>query len=162
MKTTHITLGCLLALSPLGTLRAASCMAVPSDLDFGEYSVFSTMPLDGAGRVGISCNSGMGGSETVGYSISISGSNRTVGGNMAPRMLTGPGEPLQYNLYIDANRSMVLGDGSSGTAQFSGSIAVPAMGSNSAMHTVFGRIPAQQPRIAPGRYSDALVITVAY
>lgn len=157
-----LTCICLLALLPIGSLHAAECTLGLSDFNFGEYSAYADMPLDGAGQVVVRCTSSMGSSETVNYTLSLSGSNRAVGAMMRPRLLIGPGAPMEYNLYIEPGRITVWGDGSNGTQAISGSVAVQPMGDSQGMNTVYGRIPAQQPSIAPGEYNDTLTVTISY
>jgi spore coat protein U-like protein len=71
-------------------------------------------------------------------------------------MLSGS-ERLYYNLYLDPGRSTVWGDGTGGTGQYSVSktkndwlnLNIP----------VYGRVPPAQD-VAPGSYSDLIVVTV--
>jgi spore coat protein U-like protein len=76
--------------------------------------------------------------------------------------LTLPGETLGYNLYRDAARSLVWGDGTSGTTFPTGRFVFnpPSFGNNQqAQFTVYGRIPANQ-NPAAGTYQTVSPVTV--
>ncbi len=66
-------------------------------------------------------------------------------------------DALNYNLYLDAARTSIWGDGTGGTALFT--VAIP---SGKAVNvTIFGRIPAGQD-VAAGSYSDSIVVTIQF
>lgn len=71
-------------------------------------------------------------------------------------MLSG-GSTLDYNLYIDAARSSIWGDGSSGTSHYSATLALPILNTL----TVYGRVPAAQD-ISAGSSSDTVVVTINF
>ena len=65
---------------------------------------------------------------------------------------------LSYNLYFDAARTQVWGDGTGGTVIWS-----TAGGHNpSPSHTVFGKIPANQTSVSVGSYSDTVTMTLNF
>jgi spore coat protein U-like protein len=61
---------------------------------------------------------------------------------------------LSYNLYTDASRVTVWGDGSAGTATLNGD-------AEEATYTLYGRVPARQ-NVHTGEYTDTLIATVTY
>jgi len=67
-------------------------------------------------------------------------------------------EELFYNLYRDAARTSVWGDGMGGTqVQF-----VPDPPNNTPVpFTIFGRVPAGQD-VSAGAYADSVTVTVNY
>lgn len=123
---------------------AANCAVSTAGIAFGAYDPFSTVALDSAADIAISCDSG------VSYSVSLSSGS----GSYAGRRLTGAGDVLVYNLYANASRSTIWGDGSFGTAAVSGT-------GSTGHETVYGRIPAgQNPHF--GSYADSVTITVGF
>jgi spore coat protein U-like protein len=64
---------------------------------------------------------------------------------------------LSYNLYLDAARISVWGDGSGGTSTY-GPLQ-PAEGSTSI--PIYGRAPGGQ-NASPGNYSDTVVVTLVF
>lgn len=127
----------------------AACSVNPTSVAFGIYSPFNVAPTDTAGTLRVSCDTA-----TLGYTVLLSAGSA---GSYSPRGLSGGGYTLPYNLYVDALRTVVWGDGSGGTATVSGAFALPG----SIDHTVFGRIPAQQ-NVGAGAYTAAVTVTVNF
>jgi spore coat protein U-like protein len=149
-------LAVLTLLSLAAPADAASCQASASDLVFGSYRFNSDVDVDSSATISISCVDDGSGLD-VNYSIEVSAG---LSGDFADRGMNGPGGPLHYNVYADASRSMVWGDGSGGSVTVSGGFTLP--GTTSASHTAYGRVPSQQADIAAGHYADNLTITVTY
>lgn len=142
------TLGFSLLIGLVMVLPAASlladCTVSAGSVAFGDYDPLSQQALDGAGTISVSC------SPSASYSLSLS----TGGGSYAQRELAGSGSVLNYNLFTTVSRTIVWGDGSGSTATVGGE-------GDSANHTVYGRIPAQQ-NVTAGSYSDSIVVTVTF
>lgn len=158
-------LGCLLpGLFLAGNaLAAADCNVSLSGLAFGTYDQFATIADDSTGSVTVTCTSiGNGGGVTrVNYSVAFS---TGASGGYAQRFMTSGAPRLNYNLYVDAARSSIWGNGSAGTQLLTGSLMVgPGVGNGTrtATHTVYGRVPAQQDA-AVGSYTDAIVLTLTF
>ena len=66
---------------------------------------------------------------------------------------------LNYNLYRDAARTTIWGDGSGGTSFFQVSV-LPLLPTSGTV-TVYGRIPALQDAHT-GSYSDSIVATITF
>jgi spore coat protein U-like protein len=122
----------------------ADCTISASGVAFGSYDAFSPYALDGAGTVSMHC------SPESSYSLGFSSG----GGSYSQRKLSNGPATLNYNLYTDASRSVVWGDGTGGTGTVAGS------GENN-NHVVYGRIPAQQ-NTAAGSYGDTIIVTVIF
>jgi spore coat protein U-like protein len=127
----------------------ATCSVAPTPVAFGIYSPFSVAPTDTAGTLRVSCDTA-----TVGYTLLL---NPGGAGSYSPRRLAGGAYTLAYNLYTDALRSAVWGDGSGGTATVSGAFALPG----AIDHTVYGRVPAQQ-NVGAGAYIDTITVTLNF
>ena len=117
---------------------------------FGTYNVFTTTADDSTGTITYRCNS-----TAANISIALSdGSSST----FSPRTLRKGSEVLQYNLYRNAARTTIWGDGTGGTSVYS--LANPPNNSNVNL-TIYGRIPAQQD-VSAGNYSDTVSAVINF
>lgn len=98
---------------------------------------------------------GIGLLNTIAYTISLSPGSAST---LADRRLIGGGS-LGYNLYTDSGHGTVWG---TNTVSDSISVLAAVLGvSVTRNYTVYGRIPAGQ-YVAPGSYSNTIVVTVTY
>lgn len=121
-------------------------------LDFGVVGGTTTPQLDGALQLTAQCTTGLP------YSIGLN-AGQVPGNTIANRRLgldgAGP-EVIGYQLYLDAGRSQVWGDGTSGAVH-------NATGTGTSQGiAVYGRIPAGQPLPAGGTYRDTVTATIVY
>jgi spore coat protein U-like protein len=123
-----------------------SCTVSASNLNFGNYNM---VQLDATSTVSATCTSGSP------YNIGLN-QGVAAGATVANRKMTGPAaNQLNYSLFSDAGRTSNWGN-------TVGKDTVPATGTGVAQRvTVFGRIPASQPR-PPGTYSDTITVTVTF
>jgi spore coat protein U domain-containing protein, fimbrial subunit CupE1/2/3/6 len=132
-----------------------ACTVSSSPVGFGDYNIFSNVPMDAVGSVTISCDPST--PPPVPYTVTLdAGANS--GGVFVPRKLarTGGGYNLNYNLYRNATRTEVWGDGTNGSFTVTGSLSA-----SSGVLTVYGRIPAKQ-LVGVGNYTDTVTVTVLY
>jgi spore coat protein U-like protein len=122
----------------------AACTVTSTSLTFSPYDVFSTLNDDITGTVTIRCR------PQAAYTLSLS----TGAGTFASRTLKNGTFTLGYNLYTDATRQTLWGDGTGGTATISGD-------ARDATHTVYGRISARQ-NARFGNYTDTIIVTITY
>jgi spore coat protein U-like protein len=113
---------------------------------FGSYDSLSSHSLDSAGSVTVSCDAG------DSFSIALSSGQGTFLG----RQMVGGSNVMMYNLFTDAQRSVIWGDGTNGTVVVSGSGS-----GTSVIYTVYGRIPGGQ-NLPAGAYSDSIVVTLNF
>lgn len=139
----------MLALLLAPGFAQAACSVNPTPVTFGIYSPFNVAPTDTAGTLRVSCDT-----VTVGYTVLLSAGSA---GSYSPRGLSGGGYTLFYNLYADALRTVVWGDGSGGTTTVSGAFALPG----AIDHTVYGRVPARQ-NVGAGAYTDTITVTINF
>jgi spore coat protein U-like protein len=141
-------------LTTTAAATATRCALIStSGMSFGRYDPGNRRPLDSTGAVAVQCTD-----LTASTMISIELS-RSRTGSFAPRTMAGIGTNVrvEYNLYLDAARTLIWGDGSSGTGIFRGrplegrALSVP----------IYGRIPPAQ-SIQGGRYDDLIIITLNY
>ena len=85
-------------------------------------------------------------------------------GSYSPRQMAFGSARLNYNLYRDAARTLIWGNGLSGTSVATASFTVgPGVGNGTrtAQLPVYGRVPPQQV-VGMGAYSDTIVVTVTF
>jgi spore coat protein U-like protein len=127
----------------------ANCSVfMTTSVAFGAYNVYSASPLDSAGSVTWQCSV----LRTDPY-ISISAGGA---GSFTPRRMSSSNDTLDYNLYMDAARSVIWGDGSNGSSLY---LFPPQKGQGTA--TIYGRIPALQDA-SVGAYSDAVTVMIVF
>lgn len=142
MKRARRIAACLLLASP----GAVACTVTAYPLSFGAINPLIDGQRDSTTSLTVSCDT------QTSYTISLAPGS----GSYAQRTLLSGENALHYNLYTDAARSRIWGDGSGGTFTSNGSA-----GTTGVTHTIYGRIPAQRQAI-PGTYSDTVLITVNY
>jgi spore coat protein U-like protein len=140
----------------------ASCSVVATGVNFGAYDISLAAPNDSIGDVTVTCSYVPPGAATA---VNIAASLSTgVSGSYSPRQMGFGPARLNYNLYLDAARSSIWGNGLSGTGIATGELRVgPGIGNGtrSAQFPVYGRVPAQQV-VGMGSYSDTIVVTVTF
>jgi spore coat protein U-like protein len=123
---------------------SAQCSLSILGVNFGSYDVFNNVGLDSTGNIGVTCDM------DTPYSLSLSPG----GGSYASRLMADGPNLLGYNLYTEAARAVIWGDGTGGTGVVSGS-------GTTGNHTVYGRISARQ-NVSVGSYSDSITVTVNF
>lgn len=148
----------VLALGALASSTHASCSASAVPTLFGSYNPLSASANDSTGSVTVTC-----GINAIAilqsYTVALSTGSS---GSYAPRRLHAGASTLQYQLYRDAGRTSVWGDGSGGTAIVSGGFLLSVLVPVSATHTVYGRLPGLQTTATAGSYTDTITVTVTY
>lgn len=140
--------------SPALACTLCSCSASATSVSFGTYDPTSAAPDDTSATVRVDCTGVVAllGSVTISASAGASG-------NAAQRAMRQAANSLDYNLYINPARTVVFGNGSSGTQTITAPLNGLLIFGQSAF--IYGRIPARQ-WASPGTYSDTIVITVTY
>lgn len=138
-----------------GQAAAAACSVTAVTLGFGNLSAFKATPADTTGNVAVTCMGKVG--EGVVYSIAL---NAGGGGFPVRRLMGASGYQLNYNIYTNAARTLVWGDGSSGTLVVNDAytLASPSITRN---YPVYGRIFSSQKALV-GSYADAIVVTLTF
>lgn len=133
---------------------ALHCSASATSVAFGTFPSPNPANVDSTGTISIECKGlGNGGAS---YTIAL---NMGSGNSFNPRKMTSGSNILQYNLYSDSTRSVIWGDGTSGTSIVSDTIN--DRGSATTNYIVYGRVHANQ-NVPPGNYSDIITVTVSY
>ena len=159
----HRPTALLAAVALLGALPAAAsdCTASATSISFGVYDPVVALPDDSTGTLTVTCSYSESGVKHPAYTVALSSGN---GVSSATRWLAAGPFRLYYNLYRDAARTQIWGDGTTGSYVQSGTLRPgPGVGNHtrSAAYTVYGRMPAQQDA-ASGDYTDIIVFTLTF
>ena len=140
---------------------AIDCTVSTVGVAFGNYDPLSLVPTDSTGNVTIVCVYLSGGAQQISYTVQLSpGSSGT---SLQRRMQALP-SVLRYNLFSDAARSAIWGDGSAGTTVANGSVTIgPGVGNGRRedARSIYGRIPAHQYALS-GNYADSIIVTLVF
>lgn len=136
----------LMLLAP--AMGHATCTVSITNIAFGTYDPSSSTATDSTGTATVTAD----GASCGTYTIAL---GRT-GTSYNPRVFTsGTTTNFAYNLYTDAARTVIWGDGTANSQVVTGAAPAP---NTSKSYTVYGRIPAGQ-SVAPGAYSASIVAT---
>jgi spore coat protein U-like protein len=140
--------------------QALDCTVSATGVAFGVYDAASTVPTDSAGNVSVRCTHLGGGAVKTNYSITLSTGSS---GAYAQRRMRAGTSFLNYNLFTDAARLQVWGNGTAGSTLVAGSLLVNPGNFviNEMSHPIYGRIPAQQ-AADTGSYSDTILVTLTF
>lgn len=139
-------LGLLVTTGP----AAAACSIGATSVAFGVYDVFAGGPLDSTGNITLRCSG-----QDRNISISL---DRGGAPTFAARQMRQGSEFLNYNLYMDAARTILWGDGTGGTQAY---FNANPPNNRDVVVPVFGRIPAGQDTSA-GPYTDIVTATILF
>lgn len=123
---------------------AATCTANSSGVSFGDYDPLQSGDTESTGSIQIDCDA------PVTASIALTAGS----GTFTARTMSNGISELQYNLYSDAQRIAVWGDGTAGSQP----VSVTAQ---TADVPVYGAIPGRQ-NVTAGSYSDTITVTVTF
>ncbi len=143
--STVLAVAAAAALAPVAARGAPTCsFGVANALAFGAYDPLAAAPMDSSSTMTYRCPAG----QPLRISLDAG-----LAGTFAARALTMGSERLLYNLYLDAARTIVWGDGTGGSQVGPGVTTHGAGGTTTAY--VFGRIPAGQD-VPAGVYGDTI------
>ena len=154
----RLTIAAIFLLLACAAAEARTCFFRQIDgVAFGIYYPLQPGPLDARGRIRVFCwgraEPGQGNS----YTVRISG---VIAPGPSGRRMSSGADELEYNLYKDAARTEVWGDGSFGATPL-----VNVFGRNRFVvvgnHWVYGRIPPLLDRPS-GQYTDIVDVTIEF
>lgn len=131
----------------------SSCTVSGTTLNFGNnIDPFSAAtPLDSTSTLTVACTN------TTPYQVALSaGTNAGGATNFGSRAIKNGSNTLAYQLYSDASRTTVWGNGTNSSAQVSGS----GSGGNQSLN-IYGRLPSLSGAV-PGSYTDTVTVTITY
>jgi spore coat protein U-like protein len=135
----------------LATSARAACTITSTPLTYGTYNVFATTPLDSTGSVTYRC-----GNSDHNIVITL---DRGGAATFNPRRMLLGTEVLNYNLYLDAARTTIWGDGTGGTQAFTEHN--PQGNNRDLVLPIYGRIPAGQD-VKAGTYTNTITATIQF
>jgi spore coat protein U-like protein len=128
----------------------AACTISTTPLVFGAYNVFAVTPLDSTGSVTFRC-----GNQDKDVVITL---DRGGAPTFNPRWMLNGSEQLTYNLYLDAARTAIWGDGTGGSQTFS---TFNPQNNRDVVVPIYGRIPAGQD-VRAGTYTNSITATIQF
>ncbi len=130
-----------------------SCTVSGTTLNFGSSidPLAAVTPLDATSTLSVQCTN------TTPYTVALNaGTNAGGPANFSARTMKSGGNALGYQLYLDAGRASVWGDGTASSSTSAGT------GTGSAQTlTIYGRLPSLA-NVVPGSYTDTVTVTVSY
>ena len=156
----RVALAGLLACASLAA-RAGDCTVSTTPINFGSYDPITiTAPLDSTGTVRVQCSPTTILEGLFGVTVNVALSQGSSGSYAARTLRQGPASALQYNLYTNASRTTIWGNGSGGTGTMGGTMA-GLFQPNFRDFPIYGRVPAgQDPNL--GLHSDTITVTVTF
>lgn len=137
----------------------ADCTVSAGGLAFGIYNPLSAVANASTGTLSVVCNGIGNGSTKVTLDVSWS---TGLSASFATRKMFSGVDMLNYNIFGSTAYDQILGDGSGGSVTVSvGPFHLAGGGSDAETITMYGLVPALQD-VAPGSYSDVIVVTVTY
>ncbi|MDH0868054.1 spore coat U domain-containing protein [Mitsuaria sp. GD03876] len=136
----------------VGATILVACNVTGSTLTFGGAidPLQTPGPVDASTTLNVTCT------KTTPYSVALSaGANAGNASAFGSRAMKSGNNSLPYQLYLDAGRTQVWGDGNS-----SGVHSGTGTGSQQQL-TVYGRLPSLS-GIVPGNYADTVTLTITY
>lgn len=127
-----------------------SCTISATSVNFGNYNVFNGSAVDSTGTITYTCNSAAS-NITISLSTGASSTYRS-------RAMSKGAEALNYNLFRDAARTSIWGDGTNGTGVYTRN---NPQNNNPISVTVYGQIPAGQD-VSAGTFSDTISATINF
>ncbi|MBC7548095.1 MAG: spore coat protein U domain-containing protein [Polaromonas sp.] len=157
----------MVAAAALTAGHAWSACAVSSPgVSFGSYQPLTfpgkltSADVLSTGTVSITCSVIV---SLSSYTVALGASSAGTGDRISIRYLSNSngGADMAFNLYTDANRSIVWGNGTTGSV-ITGSLPIITVGSQTQTFTVYGKIPAGQNTLKSGSFSGAMTVTLTY
>lgn len=137
-----------LAYAPTADAQPGCRLTNLTPIDFGRYDMTAPTPLDSVGELTVEC------AAPTPVRIIL---GRGLAGHQIPRELRRRNVVLQYNLFLDALRTVIWGDGTEGTQAFVATLPPR----QTVRIPIFGRIFAKQ-QVPPGEYTDRIIASVLF
>jgi spore coat protein U-like protein len=131
----------------------SACTVSGSLMNFGAAidPLAASVPLDASSTLTVQCTN------TTPYSVALNaGLNAGGAANFTSRAMKSGSNTLGYQLYLDAGRSSIWGDGTGTSLPVTGT----GSGSNQSL-TIYGRVPSLS-GVIPGAYTDTVTVTISY
>ena len=146
----------LASLCGIGNAQAQACTASSLPVAFGIYDPKSALPSETTGTITVVCQASV--ALLVAYTVKLNGGSS---GSIGARKMNTSGSQLSYQIYMDAARTIVWGDGTSSSSYNVGGYLLSVLVPVTTNYTAYGRITALQ-NVYAGAYTDTLTILVTY
>jgi spore coat protein U-like protein len=133
----------------LARAAIAACTIDTTPVNFGNYDVFSSTATDSTGSVQYRCGN-------FDFNIQIT-LDKGGAPTFNPRRMLNGSQALNYNLYLNAARTIIWGDGTGGTQTYFNANPPRRL----VTVTIYGRIPAGQD-VRVGTYSNTVTATINF
>ena len=156
--TRAVRAAALLAFAFAFDAAAIGCNVSAVSLAFGAYDPFRSAHTDSSALITVTCLGRRG--QMFAYNISL---DEGKSGAFATRRMRAPvGTTLNYNLYVTSSRSVIWGDGNSGTSIVADSVKLSSSHAQATrQYPVHGRVFARQ-NARVGVYTDTIVVTLNF
>jgi len=149
----------LLGLIARPAIAVTTCTVAASPVNFGVYDPLLATADDTSGTITVTCNNRPPpGNVDLVYLLRLS---RGLSGTFRTREMGSGLARLDYNLYLNAGRSLIWGDGTEFTLFLPGTMRLTGNRTISNTHTVYARMPARQDAQI-GNYTDTIVVTLEF
>jgi spore coat protein U-like protein len=136
-----------------------TCSVSATGPNFGVYNPFATTPDEENGTLSATCTLLSGGAATVNITDSFSTGSS---GTYSNRTMLSGANVLNYNLYYDAGYTEIRGNGTGGSQTGGATLNLTSANpTQTATGTIYGKINAGQ-NVAPGTYTDTIVVTITF
>jgi spore coat protein U-like protein len=143
--------------TPLAAAWCQSCSVSATGVAFGSYQPLSGLVSNTATTITVTCDPGLI-SLLISYTIQLGTGS---GGSFAGRSMSIAGSRLKYQLFRDALRTQIWGDGTSGTFTVVDGYLLGVLLPVTRSYPCYGSIPASQ-LVNVGVYSDVLSVLLSY
>lgn len=136
----------------VGATIVVACNVSGNTLNFGS----AIDPLQTSGAIDASTSLSVTCTRTTPYSVALSaGTNAGGPNNFGARAMKSGSHTLAYQLYLDAARSQIWGNGTNS------SVYTGTGTGNTQQLTLYGRLPSVAQAV-PGDYTDTVTVTITY
>ncbi len=137
----------------------AFCQIDANNLAFGDIQLQNDAPTNAQSNLNVSCT------RTTPYTVALSAGANAEGNDVTNRAMVatvgGTTERLGYQLYLDAARSNVWGDGSGTNSSVKTGTGAGLLLAQPQTLVVYGQVAGEQD-VPPGNYTDTVTATVTY
>jgi len=127
----------------------AACTISTTGVSFGNYNVFSVSPTDSTGSITFKCG-------FFDFNIRVA-LTQGQSGTYFPRAMRKGSESLPYNLFRDASRTSIWGNGTGGTSIYTN---IWPVGQTITL-TIYGRV-APGADVSAGTFTDSVTAVINF